>query len=368
MTWLSREKHNNPSQLRNKRPVNIPSILDLERRTLEIGRNSSPAPASTKSSLFSAKFWSDQLLNWAMKDPAFKIQLFRFIDVFPMLNSPRMVHDYLLDYLSQPGVTLPPGMELGLKAGGLAKGLLAKTIAGRITSMASNFIAGTDAAAALPTLQNIWKQGGAFSVDLLGEACVSHSEARVYQQRYLDLVATLPDTVSKWPASPQLETDHIGPIPRTNVSIKISSLSARTDAIDFQGSLTALTEALKPILEAAARNNVFINFDMEQAALKDLTISLFEHCCEAVDFPAGLALQSYLQSGMDDARRIIAWARRTGRQITVRLIKGAYWDYEVINADKYGLACACMDRQTRNRRLFRAYGRTICPVHSAQFC
>ncbi len=161
-------------------------------------------------------------------------------------------------------MTLPPGMELGLKAGGLAKGLFAKTVAGRITAMARNFIAGVDAADALPTLEKLWKDGIAFSVDLLGEACVSHAEARAYQDRYLDLVEKLPATVAKWPANPQLETDHIGPVPRTNVSIKISSLSARTDAIDFKGSLLALTEALKPILEAAARNGVLVNFDMEQ--------------------------------------------------------------------------------------------------------
>ena len=51
-------------------------------------------------------------MNWAMKDPAFKIQLFRFIDVFPMLDGPQVIHDYLLDYLSDPDLSLPPGMEL----------------------------------------------------------------------------------------------------------------------------------------------------------------------------------------------------------------------------------------------------------------
>ena len=200
--------------------------------------------------------------------------------------------------------------------------------------MAGNFIVGANAADALPVLEKLWKNGVGFSVDLLGEACLSHAEARAYQERYLDLVQNLPAAAAKWPANAQLEADHVGPVPRANVSIKISSLSARTDAIDFQGSLAALREALGPILEAAARNNVLVNFDMEQYALKDLTLSLFEQCCETIDFPAGLAMQSYLRSGMDDAERIIAWARRTGRQITVRLIKGAYWDYELVNSEK----------------------------------
>ncbi len=214
-----------------KTPV---SASDVERRAVEIGRELLSRAREYKPGLFTARFWSDQLMNWAMKDPAFKTQLFRFIDVFPLLNTPEMVHDYLLDYLSQPNVTLPPAVELGLKAGGLAKGLFAKTVAGRITAMAGNFIAGVDANDALPTLEKLWKQGVGFSVDLLGEACLSHSEARAYRDRYLDLVQGLPGAVAKWPANPQLETDHIGPVPRTNVSIKISSLSARAGRHRFQ--------------------------------------------------------------------------------------------------------------------------------------
>src|SRR5205814_7228212 len=61
-----------------------------------------------------------------------------------------------------------------------------------------------------------------------------------------------------------------------------------------------------------------------------------QRCCEAIDFDAGLALQAYLRSGDADARRIIDWAKRTGRQVTVRLIKGAYWDYETVHSEQMG--------------------------------
>jgi RHH-type proline utilization regulon transcriptional repressor/proline dehydrogenase/delta 1-pyrroline-5-carboxylate dehydrogenase len=65
-------------------------------------------------------------------------------------------------------------------------------MAGQIEGMASKFIAGTDAASALPSLEKMWKNGLCFSVDLLGEACVSDQEARLYRQKYLDLVENLP--------------------------------------------------------------------------------------------------------------------------------------------------------------------------------
>ena len=332
MAWLGRGKTKTTETHLDTTPA--PGSSDVERRAVEIGRELLRSARDYSSGVFSARFWNDQLMNWSMKDPAFKIQLFRFIDVFPMLRTPALVHDYLTDYLSQPGVTLPPGMDMGLKVGGLAKGIMAKTISNRITAMASNFMAGVDAATALPYLQKLWKEGVAFSVDLLGEACVSDEEVTAYQRRYLDLIETLPAAVAKWQPNPRLETDYLGPIPRTNVSIKISSLCARTDPIDFEGSLRALVESLRPILEAAAKHNVLVNFDMEQFALKDLTLTLFERCCEAVDFPAGLAVQAYLRTGMEDIDRVIGWAKRSGRQVTVRLIKGAYWDYETINAER----------------------------------
>ena len=288
------------------------------------------------SGLLSKAFWSDKLMDWAMQDEQFKVQLFRFVDAFPMLRTPEQVHDHLIDYLSQPGVKPPPGMELALKAGGVAKRMFAKTTAGQIKGMAEKFIAGTDANNALPKLAKLWKQGLAFSVDVLGEACVSDKEAVAYQNKYMDLIANLPDQVAAWPANERLERDHLGVVPRTNVSIKISSLYAPTDPIDPVGSLDGLADALRPLLLKAKEKGVLVNFDMEQFALKDLTLDLFMRCCEEIDFHAGLAMQAYLRSGDDDAARIIEWSKRTGRQVTVRLVKGAYWDYETIHAEEMG--------------------------------
>jgi RHH-type proline utilization regulon transcriptional repressor/proline dehydrogenase/delta 1-pyrroline-5-carboxylate dehydrogenase len=318
------------------RPVFVDA--SVEALTQDIGRDLLQRAKANSEGYFSSRFWSDQWMGWVMRDPAFKVQLFRFVDVFPMLvgKGQDRVYDYLVDYLNQPGVSLPPGMGLGLKAGGFAKGVFAKTVASQIETLAANFIAGESAAAALPKLREQWDAGVAFSVDLLGEVCVSQAEAQAYQRRYLELINTLPDEVAHWPRNSRLETDHLGPVPRANVSLKISALDARIDPIDFQGSIQRLQETLRPILEAAARRKVLVNFDMEQAVLKELTLTLFERCCEQIDFPAGIALQAYLKSGPDDAQRLIRWARQTGRQVTVRLIKGAYWDYEVIHAERMG--------------------------------
>ncbi|MHC4318514.1 MAG: proline dehydrogenase family protein [Planctomycetota bacterium] len=308
----------------------------LERRIQEIGADFLEDTRRHRAGVLSSAFWSQKLIDWAMKDEAFKVQLFRFVDAFPTLRTAEQIHDHLADYLAQPGVTPPPGMGLGLKAGGLLKGAFAKTVSGQITSMAERFIAGTDAASALPMLEKLWSKGIAFSVDLLGEACVSNAEADVYRQKYLDLITTLPQHTAQWPADERLEHDHLGTVPRTNVSIKISSLFARTDPVDFEGSIAGLMESLRPVLNEARQHNVLINFDMEFFEYKDLTLELFMRCCEAIEFPAGIAMQAYLRSGDDDARRIIEWSKRTGRVVNVRLVKGAYWDFETIHAERVG--------------------------------
>jgi RHH-type proline utilization regulon transcriptional repressor/proline dehydrogenase/delta 1-pyrroline-5-carboxylate dehydrogenase len=308
-------------------------VDNIEERTQQIGRELLTATRHAGAGTLSKKFWSDRLIAWALQDEAFKVQLFRFIDVFPVLKTPQAIHEHLVEYLHQPGVTLPTGMSIGLKAGGLFKNTLANTIASQVRAMAENFIAGNDVPAALPVLENRWRHNIAASVDLLGEACVSHAEAAAYAQRYLNLIDQLAAAADVWPAHPQLETDHLGPIPRANVSVKISALDGHVKPMDAFGSLDRLLAALAPLLEQARAKNVFINFDMEHHALKDLTIALFKRCCEQFDFSAGVALQAYLQSAEADAHDLIAWAKAKKRLVTVRLIKGAYWDYETIHAE-----------------------------------
>jgi len=331
-------KRKNPTSQAAILDTNTHSVFDdaTEQRILEIGKKLLDYSRAKKQSWLSTAFWSDKLMDWAMEDEEFKIQLFRFVDTFPMLVTPEQVHDHLVDYLTQPNVKLPPGLGIGLKAGGLAQGTMTKTVTSQITKMAQRFIAGTDAASALPELQKIWKEGVAFSVDLLGEACVSDREAEEYRQRYLDLLVNLPETVSLWKKNAILESDHLGPIPRTNISIKISSLFANTDPIAHDLSVEGLFEALRPILEEAERNGTLINFDMEQFEYKELTLNLFMKCCDEINFTAGLAMQAYLRSGDEDAKTIIEWSKRTGRIVTVRLVKGAYWDYETIHAEEMG--------------------------------
>ncbi|MGJ8635280.1 MAG: proline dehydrogenase family protein [Phycisphaerales bacterium] len=350
-------------------PVLSSSSPQREQRIMEIGSEMLDISRDHKSGLLSKQFYQDKLMDWSMKDHNFKVQMFRFVDAFPALTTPDMVHDHLVDYMTQPGVKAPPGMDLALKAGGVAKGLAAKTISGQITGMAHNFIAGTDASDALPMLGKLWKQGIAFSVDLLGEACVSNSEADAYQAKYLDLVENLVGTASEWTETERLERDHLGVVPRVNVSIKVSSLCALFNPIAPESSIADFMKRATPIFEAAERNGVLINFDMEHHEFKDLTLETFMHACDTHGFEAGLAMQAYLKSGVEDAKRICAWAKRTGRVVTVRLVKGAYWDFETIHAEQEGWPCPVWNEKWQTDKCFEDMVNVFldnCPTEAGQ--
>jgi RHH-type proline utilization regulon transcriptional repressor/proline dehydrogenase/delta 1-pyrroline-5-carboxylate dehydrogenase len=131
------------------------------------------------------------MMSWAMADESFKVRLFRFVDVFPTLSSSQQVHAHLLGYLAAPGINVPNALELGIRIGSLFKGDLRRAVEVQIDSIARRFIAGEDADDALERLRSRWQQGIGFSVDLLGEACVSDIEARTFQASYVRLIERL---------------------------------------------------------------------------------------------------------------------------------------------------------------------------------
>src|SRR2546422_5986195 len=72
--------------------------------------------AADAPSLFSKKGFYGALMDWAMRDEQFKTQLFRFVDVLPMLNTSAEVSRHLKQYLGDDQVHLSPALRVALKA------------------------------------------------------------------------------------------------------------------------------------------------------------------------------------------------------------------------------------------------------------
>ncbi len=294
--------------------------------------------------VFNKAYWEGAILEWAMKDPSFKVDMFRFVDVFPTLQSKDQVKQHIQEYLLKDGRELPALISAALKAAtsGITAGIAQSTMRGQIEGMANRFIIGRDAKAALPELKKLHKDGIAFTVDLLGEATVSEGEADEYARRYLDLIDNLAADIQKLPADAVVDSNHLGPIPRTNVSLKISAMYSQIDPVDVAGSVAALKARVMPLFLRAQEKNVFLNVDLEQWAFHDITYDLFEEIVtspEIKNWPhVGVVIQGYLRSSQKDAERLRAIAQRRGAPITVRLVKGAYWDYETVLAKQQGWA------------------------------
>lgn len=295
---------------------------------------------SDTGSIFNKDWWYGRIMDWSMQNEAFKIQMFRFVDVLPYLNSSDEVARHLKEYFSSDDQPLPSVLGWGLGLGSLAPGLMAGTIKKNVTQMAKMFITGANAEEALPTLEKLRKNRLCFTVDILGEAAVSETEAEMYYKKYLDLIENLSVLSKKWPDDELIDHDHLGPISKVNVSVKVSSLYSQFDPIDPENSIEAVKTRLRPIFRKAKDLGVFLNLDMESYYHKDLTVKLFKSLMDEEEFKnhnnVGMVIQAYLKDSEKDLSGIIEWAKKRTGRVTIRLVKGAYWDYEVINAKQKG--------------------------------
>src|SRR6185295_383848 len=133
-------------------------------------------------------------------------------------------------------------------------------------------------------------------IDLLGEATISDREADRYRDRCVETLTILGREAASWPSHSLLERDHLGPIPRVQLSLKISALSPHLDPIDPEGSYRSVVSRLRPILDLAMRLPASLIFDMEQADTKTLVVEIFTRLLAESsykDYPyAGIALQA----------------------------------------------------------------------------
>ena len=268
-----------------------------------------------------------------MRDPVFKTQMFRFVDVLPTLTSPDDVVKHMLEYLKDVKAPVSSLIRGALTVGRLFPAIPATLIRQNILAMANLFISGQDGKSALPNLRQIWKEGARFTVDILGEAVVSEREADEFAARYSGLLDFLAEATRAWKLEGPLAASEP---PFVNVSVKISALCARVQATDPETSIAAIMARMKPIAVRAKELGAFINLDMEHFGLKELTLDLFKKLLsepELQDYPHfGLVIQAYLRDSQADTEKILDWARQHGRQFTIRLVKGAYWDFEKVVA------------------------------------
>lgn len=313
-------------------------LNELNSEIVQTGKSIFQNMENETQSIFNKDWWYGRIMDWSMQNEDFKVKMFRFVDVLPYLTTNAEVTKHLKEYFSDENGDMPKIFGFGLGLGSLAPGLMSAAIKKNVTEMAKMFITGENPNEALTVLKTARKNKMNFTVDILGEACLSEKEALVYQQRYMELIKWLAQDSVKWQHDPQLDEDHWGPIPKVNVSVKLSSLYSQVKGTAWEESIAILSERLLPIFRCAKESNVFINLDMENYDLKDLTLAVFKNMLqmpEFKDYPHwGIVIQAYLRDSLKDIKSLVEFAKKRGVVFTVRLVKGAYWDSETIVAEQ----------------------------------
>jgi RHH-type proline utilization regulon transcriptional repressor/proline dehydrogenase/delta 1-pyrroline-5-carboxylate dehydrogenase len=317
---------------------------ELQARILARGKEFFGILGNETPSIFRKNFWTGKVMDWSMRHEDFKVQLFRFIDVLPYLTTDEMLSGHIQEYFSQDE-NVPAVLRLGAKGAGIGGRLgmkvLGKTIRKNLENMALQFIVGNTVAKTVRNLEKLRKKGFAFTLDILGEATVSEEEADLYAENYMRLLEGLEQAQSDWEAlgtsNSALDWGHS---PKINISIKPSALYSQINPADFEGSVEHVLDRLKPLYRKVVELNGFMCIDTEMRKYKEITFELYRRLRSDSEFKGyrhlGLAMQVYLKNSDRDIDLMLDWARQQRLPISIRLVKGAYWDYEIVVARQSG--------------------------------
>jgi proline dehydrogenase len=305
-------------------------------------------------------------MELASQDAELRAALFRFVDVTPACRSLDDLARHLAGYLEEVD-DRPPPIEAAMRMSGTKPGraALGAAAAVGVRRMAHRFIVGETPKASLKAIRHLWDHGAAVSLDLLGEATVTEAEADRYAARCLDALETLAEAAPSWPARPVLEADSIGPVPRVNLSVKVSALTPllRPEAPEVGRDDAA--RRMRPLLVRAKELGAHLHIDMESVDTVEATLGLV---FELLDEPelregpsAGVVIQAYLRESPEQLEQVLEWSRGTEREqpLVVRLVKGAYWDHEVVDARQHGWTPPVFEHKRDSDRNFEALTRRL---------
>jgi RHH-type proline utilization regulon transcriptional repressor/proline dehydrogenase/delta 1-pyrroline-5-carboxylate dehydrogenase len=272
--------------------------------------------------------------------PELRAALFRLIDVAPACRDWGDLGSHLSALLRDAGDPLGGVGRLSGRPGGRIAGGLASR--GVVRAMASRFIVGADPVSGAKRIGRLWRDGAASSVDLLGEATLTFDEADHYEAKCHEALDALAAAARTWPEQPGLESDRHGPLPRVNLSVKVSALTPlnRPDAPELAAADAA--GRLRGILRHARDVGAHVHVDAESLDWRDAVTMLVLELLAEEEFAAGpsigMVLQAYLNDVDDQIDTVLAAPGVRGRRppLTIRLVKGAYWDHELVDAEQNG--------------------------------
>jgi proline dehydrogenase len=336
---------------------------DLEPAVTTIGRELVAAMPTAKRTPRAAV--ERRIMGAMVADPELRAAVFRFVDVRPACADPAELARHLGELLAEAEDSPLARRGAALAGGTLTRRPVARAAAIGVKQMAQRFIVGADARAALPAVEQMWRDGSATTIDLLGEATVTEEEAESYAARCEETLRTLHAAAQTWPDRPLLERDGAGAIPRVNLSVKVSALTPLLRPTAPERGIAGAEARLRNLLRVARDTGAHLHVDMEsfdtREAVTELTLRLLSEPEFAEGPSAGIVLQAYLTESPQHLDRLLSWAKEHPRAFpfTIRLVKGAYWDHETVQAVQHGWVSPVFAERRECDRNFETLSRRL---------
>jgi L-proline dehydrogenase (EC 1.5.99.8)/delta-1-pyrroline-5-carboxylate dehydrogenase (EC 1.5.1.12) len=164
----------------------------LEPKIIARGKEFFQSIAGEAPSIFNKGWWTGKVMDWAMQNEDFKVQMFRFVDVLPYLTTSESLSRHIEEYFGDKDANIPDVLKWGAGKTGFGGGLVAmvlnKAIRSNIEGMARQFIIGEKASEAVKGIRQLRKDGFGFIIDLLGEAPLNEKECDEYYDGYMEIL------------------------------------------------------------------------------------------------------------------------------------------------------------------------------------
>ena len=196
--------------------------------------------------------------------------------------------------------------------------------------MGNHFVLGETIESALARAQSGVARAPRYSFDMLGEGARTADDAERYFNSYASAIAAIGRTADDRPLPD-----------RPGISVKLSALHPRFEALSRQRVMTELVPRLIDLARQAKVYDLNLTVDAEEADRLELSLDVIAAAFAEPSLAGwdgfGLAVQAYQKRAADVIDYVDHLAQSLDRRMMVRLVKGAYWDTEIKRAQERGL-------------------------------
>ena len=214
--------------------------------------------------------------------------------------------------------------------GRLGEPVIRKSVNFAMKIMGKQFVMGRTIDEAIERAADKEQKGYVYSYDMLGEGARTMKDAERYFNSYMTAIHAIGKAANGR-----------GPIKSPGISVKISAIHPRYEFTHRERVIAEIVPKLKELALAAKSYDIGFTVDAEEADRLDISLDVIEAVFSDDDLGNwngfGLAVQAYQKRAIFVVEWVADLARRVGRKLMVRLVKGAYWDTEIKTTQQDGL-------------------------------